>query len=170
VLCKRDCGTSLSVQQLQAKRGSGATPLYDAPTFGARLMREQRAIQARPVFILFSDGMDNISRSSMDEALLAILDSESQVYVVDMNESPASEGTQVLETFADATGGKLFPGRSSATKALNAVLDDLHSGYIVTYRLPGSAAGYHWIRIFPTHNPNLQFRCRRGYRTGDTVR
>jgi VWFA-related protein len=170
VLCKRDCGTSLSAQQLQAKSAGGATPLYDALVLGAQLMQAQRAIQARPVFILFSDGMDNISRNSGKEALQAIFESEAQVYVVDMNQSPEGEGTRVLSVFADATGGKLFPGHGSAKQALDAVLDDLHSGYLVTYRLPDSGPGYHWIRIYPTHNRALQFRCRRGYQTGDRAR
>jgi len=43
------------------------------------------------------------------------------------------------------------------------VIDDLHSARVVTYRLPKFGSDFHSIRILPTHNLKLQFRCRRGY-------
>jgi len=43
------------------------------------------------------------------------------------------------------------------------VIDDLHSARVVTYVLPESGPDFHSIRILPTHNLNLQFRCRTGY-------
>jgi hypothetical protein len=39
----------------------------------------------------------------------------------------------------------------------------LHSARVVTYVLPESGPDFHSIRILPTHNLNLQFRCRTGY-------
>jgi hypothetical protein len=33
----------------------------------------------------------------------------------------------------------------------------------VSYRLPSRAAGFHTVRILPTHNLDLKFRSRSGY-------
>ena len=46
---------------------------------------------------------------------------------------------------------------------LNAVLDDLRASYVVTYALPSHQAGFHSLRLLPTHNLNLTFRNRKGY-------
>jgi hypothetical protein len=106
--------------------------------------------------------MDTISRTSGYEATQAILDSEAPLYVIDMNES-GSEGSAMLEQLSEATGGRYFPARGGITAALSAMLEDLHGGYLVTYRLPDHQPGFHRVRIFPTHSSHLQFRCRRGY-------
>jgi Mg-chelatase subunit ChlD len=167
LLCKQDCGNSLSLQELAAKRGSGATPLYDALVLAAQVMKQQRDPWARPVFILFSDGLDNISRNSFTDAVQSIFETETQVYAIDLNVSPPiAEGRRVLNSLAELTGGRVFPARFGAAKALDAVLDDLHAGYIVTYRLPDLGPGFHRVQIYPTHHADLQFRCRRGYEVG----
>ena len=46
---------------------------------------------------------------------------------------------------------------------LNAVLDDLHASYVVTYDLPNHRPGFHSLRLLPTHNLNLTFHHRTGY-------
>jgi hypothetical protein len=71
---------------------------------------------------------------------------------------------------AAATGGRYFTIGEGTAKVLSAVLEDLQAGYIVTYGLPDRTAGFHWVRILPTRNPNLQFRCRHGYHYAGAVR
>jgi hypothetical protein len=46
---------------------------------------------------------------------------------------------------------------------LDAVLEDARASFTVTYKLPNRAPGFHLVRILPTHDLHLQFRCRRGY-------
>jgi hypothetical protein len=48
-------------------------------------------------------------------------------------------------------------------EALRAVLEDLHSGYVLTYELPERKAGRHSVRLLPTSNRQLSFRSRQAY-------
>ena len=74
-----------------------------------------------------------------------------------------SNGTATLQRLADDSGGRWVRISEGAARIFNDVIDDLHSAHVVTYRLPESRSGFHSIRILPTHNLSLQFRCRRGY-------
>ncbi len=171
IICAGDCRSSPAEEQLSAVAANGQTPLFDAVLFAANFLSKHRDPTARPVLILFSDGEDTISRSSASDAIAAVLASEAQIYAVDLgNAQSLSSGTVTLQDMAAATGGRYFTIREGAVKVLGAVLEELHAGYIVTYRLPSRAAGFHWVRILPTRNLNLQFRCRRGYHYAGAVR
>lgn len=115
------------------------------------------------MIILFSDGDDTISVTSLKVALGAILASEAQVYAVDNGVAGPSNGTAILQEIASDSGGRYFRLSDGAVKVFNSVIDDLHSARVVTYALPLAATDFHSIRILPTHNLKLQFRCRSGY-------
>jgi hypothetical protein len=72
-------------------------------------------------------------------------------------------GTLVLRSLAFNTGGRYFPVEVGSAKVLDSILEDFHATYTVAYKLPSHAAGFHLVRILPTHNLGLQFHCRRGY-------
>lgn len=169
VICARDCPASPAAKQLSAARAGGQTPLFDAVRLAANFLAEHRDPATRPVLILFSDGEDTISRSSASDAIEAVSAAEAQIYAVDLGNPATSNGTSALQDMAAATGGRYFSIHEGAAKVLSAALEDLHAGYIVTYRLPSREAGFHWVRILPTHDLNLQFRCRRGYRYASNV-
>lgn len=171
ILCAGNCRGAPAEAQLAAATADGQTPLFDAVLFAANFLAKHHDPAARPVLILFSDGEDTISRSSASDAIAAVLTSEAQIYAVDLgNAQSLSNGTVTLQNMAAATGGRYFAIREGAVKVLSSVLEDLHTGYIVTYRLPSRTAGFHWVRILPTRNLNLQFRCRRGYHYASAVR
>ena len=155
-----------------AVKNSGATPLFDALLFGADFLSHHRRAGARRVLILFSDGKDTISMHSAREALDAVLNDGVLVYSVDTGTSghPSSKqkaGSMFLRQVSDATGGRYFsprfPGDGAAT-LLNAALEDLRASYVVTYDLPSYQAGFHSLRLLPTHNLNLTFHSRNGLR------
>ena len=164
VICSGNCRQSSPVQQLFALSPQGATPLFDAVVFAAKQASERRDPLVRPVIILFSDGVDTVSRHSAADVAQAAIESNAQVYAVDLNKSGVrSKGTSTLQTLADATGGRYFTIGEGAVKVLGDVLEDLHAAYVVTYQLPSRDIGFHPVRILPTHNLNLRFRCRHGY-------
>jgi hypothetical protein len=72
-----------------------------------------------------------------------------------------------LRRVSEATGGRYFSLRFSrqdtAATVLNAVLEDLRASYVVTYDLPSHQAGFHSLRLLPTHNLHLTFHSRNGY-------
>ena len=116
--------------------------------------------------ILFSDGDDTISLHSPREALQAVLNDGALIYSVDMGKGQTS-GSMFLRRVSEATGGRYFSLRSSqqdgAATVLNAVLEDLRASYVVTYDLPSYQAGFHSLRLLPTHKLNLAFHSRNGY-------
>ncbi len=171
IICAGNCRGSAAETRLLALHAEGATPLFDALAFGADFIAHRRTSGVRPVLILFSDGDDTISRTSAADALEAVVASDALLYSVDLGDpEKLSEGSRILRRMSEATGGRYFPIREGAANVLNAVIDDLHASYVVTYRLPNHRAGVHSLRILPTHNLNLKFHCRNGYSYENTIR
>ena len=172
ILCSSGCGTPDSVSRLQAVKSSGSTPLFDALIFGADYIAHHRRNGVRPVVILFSDGNDTISLHSARDALQAVRDAGVLIYSVDLGGSRKqasyqSAGSTFLQQISDASGGRYFSPRLSehdgAAAVLNAVLEDLRASYVVAYEVPSHQAGFHALRLLPTHNLNLTFHTRNGY-------
>jgi len=170
VLCASGCGASNSVSRLLAVKSGGTTPLFDALIFGADFIAHHRRAGARPVLILFSDGIDTISLHSAREAQDAVLDGGALIYAVDIGTSAHHiSGSTFLRQVSEATGGRYFSSspRSSppdgAATVLNALLEDLRASYVVSYDLPSHQPGFHSLRLLPTHNLNLTFHSRNGY-------
>jgi VWFA-related protein len=168
ILCSSGCRASDSVNRLLAVKSSGTTPLFDALIFGADFISHHRRAGVRPVLILFSDGNDTISLHSAREALQAVRDGGAVIYSVDMGTSRNQmSGSMLLRQVSEATGGRYFSPRffqqDAPATLLNAVLEDLRASYVVTYDLPSHLAGFHSLRLLPTHNFNLTFHSRNGY-------
>ena len=172
IFCVQDCGTPAAAQRLLAAKAEGATPLFDAVNYTARLVSSQRAPAGRQVVILFSDGHDTVSMASYRDALQAMMASGALLYTVNVDRSKdsSSQGSRTLQQMADSTGGRAFQLPDHAIDLLQAVLADLHASYIVTYQLPNRTAGFHSLRILPKHNLNLRFHCRKGYNYEDKKR
>jgi VWFA-related protein len=164
LICAGNCRASRALERPPAVQAGGLTPLFDGVVYAADLLAQRGDPDARKVLILFSDGEDTISRHSAAEAMEAALASEIRIYAVGLkNAAYPSPGNTVLQNLAGATGGRFFAAREGPSKVLEAVLEDSHATFTVTYKLPSHAAGFHLVRILPTHNLNLQFHCRRGY-------
>jgi len=164
IVCTNSCRASGAANRLVAVKSSGLTPLYDGLVFGADFVAHRRSTASRPVLIVFSDGRDTVSRHSAREAVDAAMESGAVIYAVDIGATQnASEGTAFLRLVSDATGGRYFSIRDSMATVLSGVLADLRASYVVTYELPMRQAGFHTLRLMPTHNLNLRFHNRSGY-------
>lgn len=164
VICSGDCYRSFTDERIASLPKGGATPLFDALEVAAKTLIQGKQPDVWPVIILFSDGDDTISKTSFRQALQKIVASDAQVYAVDLSRRErASNGSATLQRIADSSGGRYLRANESVAQVFNHILDDLHSARVVTYRLPQSGSGFHSIRILPTHNLKLQFRCRSGY-------
>ncbi len=169
VICKGDC-RSMSVDEAFQKVGSGGlTPLYDSIVFTADMLGESERSHGeeghgKKVLILFSDGNDSISLKAFTDAILSALDNDVSIYAVDVSAKPhTSRGTLGLRALAGHSGGRYFTLEGGSGKVIDAMLEDFHSSYVVTYRLPVHMAGFHQVRILATHDLSLQFHCRLGY-------
>ena len=164
LVCAQDCQFHTVVDRLFTTKAAGATPLFDSLIFASDLISKPIDPGVRPVIIIFSDGEDTASIRSESEAISSALDSEAQIYAIDLHQRGSQAGgTLVLQDLAEATGGRYLLMQDGANKVLASILDDLRSAYFVTYRLAEKRVGFHTLRILPAHDLNMRFRCRRGY-------
>jgi Ca-activated chloride channel homolog len=161
-LCSTTCRASF--RPADVIPGGGATPLLDAVETATDMLSRRLQPEVWPVIILFSDGEDNFSKSSLRDVLKKLLAAGIQIYAVDVsNPHRLADINPSLQKLAADSGGRCVLLREGPGKIFGDVIDDLHSARVVTYALPRSPSAFHSIRILPTHNLNLQFRCRRGY-------
>jgi VWFA-related protein len=164
LVCEGDCRNLGAQAPLSALQSGGMTPLYDTIVFASRLLARHGDLHTRKLLIVFSDGADTISLNSLTDAVASALNDDIAIYSVDVSAEPhTSPGTLVLRGLAANTGGRYFPVETGVAKVLDAVLEDFRATYTVAYKLPNYSAGFHQVRILPTHDLSLQFYCRRGY-------
>jgi VWFA-related protein len=169
LLCAGNCRASHAADQLVTARAGGLTPLFDTVVFASDYLSQHGDAHAQKILIVFSDGEDTISRHSLADAIDAATAGDVQIYCIGLRSSaaasasPAPQGNAALHRLAEATGGRNFSIADGAASAADAILEDFRASYTVTYRLPTHAAGFHVVRIRPTHNLNLQFHNRSGY-------
>jgi len=120
-------------------RPGGGTALFDAVYYSSRdvLMKHRDRQTVRRAIILLSDGDDNQSRVTREEAIEMAQRAEVIIYTISTSGAPNSDnGDKVLERIADATGGRAFhPFRmQDVTNAFSDIQDELRSQYAVSYR------------------------------------
>ena len=151
-------------------RPGGGTAMYDALYYACRdkLNNTRDTGSVRRAIILLSDGEDNQSHVTREEAIEMAQRAEVIVYTISTNVSGMkSHGDKVLERIADATGGRaFFPFRvEDVTDAFTQIQDELRSQYALSYRptdLKRDGA-FHSIEILAEKHKNLHVRARRGY-------
>jgi len=151
-------------------RAGGGTAMYDAIYFACRdkLMKEDKGVIAtRRAIILLSDGEDNQSRVSREEAVEMAQRAEVIIYAISTNTSGLKlRGDKVLEHFAEETGGKaFFPFKiEDVANAFTEISDELRSQYAVSYKPADFVADgkYRNIEIM-ADNKKYHVRARRGY-------
>lgn len=153
-------------------RPGGGTALYDAVYFAARdkLMKqnEKEGIATRRAIILLTDGEDNQSRVTREEAIEMAQRAEVVVYTISTNVSGVKmKGDKVLERMADATGGRaFFPFKiEDVANAFSEIQDELRSQYLLAYKPADfqSDGRYRSIDIIAENHKNLHVRARKGY-------
>jgi len=165
LLCARNCTGEIATVKLSALHAHGLTPLYDAIFQASELLKDTRDVESRRAIIVFSDGVDTISMHSGNDVLEAAQNLQTAIYSVNSRSSKSEpdKGDEVLNYLAGSTGGMSFAPGKKVQEALHAVVEDLHSGYVLTYDLPARSTGQHSVRILATSDPRLQFRTRSGY-------
>jgi VWFA-related protein len=156
---------------VRALRPGGGTALFDAIYAACRdkLSNPPRGDgrPSRRAIILLSDGEDNQSRVTREEAIEMAQRAEVIVYAISTNITGIkSKGDKVLERFAEMTGGRLFtPFKlQEVADAFTDIQDELRSQYAISYKPADFVADgrYRTIEIEPTKK-NLRVRARRGY-------
>ena len=158
---------SIGVRSL---RPGGGTALYDALYFACRdkLMKARHDGPVRRAIILLTDGDDNQSHVTREEAIEMAQRAEVIVYTISTNLSGAGHhGDKVLERIADATGGRAYvPFQlNDVANAFAAIQEELRSQYAVSYKpadfIPNGR--YRTVEILALGQKGMRVRSRHGY-------
>jgi len=151
-------------------RPGGGTAMYDA-IYGAcrdklaKTKSERGGL--RRAIILVSDGEDNQSRVTRDDAIEEAQRAEVIVYAISTNVTGTkTRGDKILEAIAEATGGRaFFPFKiEEVSDAFSQIQEELRSQYAISYKPADFLADgkYRTIEI-EALNKKYKVRGRKGY-------
>jgi Ca-activated chloride channel family protein len=162
--------TELLSRGVRALRPGGGTALYDAIYYACRdkLMKAPQTGPVRRALIVLSDGDDNQSHVTREEAIEMAQRAEVIVYTISTNiVGSRNKGDKILERIANASGGRpFFPFQiTDVANAFAEIQDELRSQYALSYKPADLKADgrYHSIEILAQNHKNLRVRSRRGY-------
>ncbi len=155
---------------IQGLRPGGGTSMYDAIFFACRdkLMQDQPLYKFRRAMVILSDGEDNQSRYTRDQALEMAQKADVTIYTISTNITHIeTDGDKVLRYFAAETGGQVFfPFKASdLNQSFENISNELRHQYNIFYRPePLKTDGlYHPVDIRVKGRKDLIVRARKGY-------
>jgi VWFA-related protein len=150
-------------------RPGGGTALYDAVYYACRdkLLKQPQAGPTRRAIILLSDGDDNQSHVTREEAIEMAERAEVSIYTISTNLSGSgAHGDKILERIAEATGGRAYvPFQiTEVANAFAAIQEELRSQYAVAYKPAAfrTDGRFRSIEVQAT-TKGLRVRSRKGY-------
>jgi len=156
--------------KIRALRPGGGTSLYDAIYFACRdkLAKDQPRHKFRRAMVLLSDGEDNQSRVTRDQALEMAQKADVVIYTISTNISRLeTEGDRVLKFLAAETGGvAFFPFKvEDLSQSFENIANELRHQYNLYYRPePMKTDGsYQEIKVRVKSQKGLVVRARKGY-------
>jgi VWFA-related protein len=151
-------------------RAGGGTALYDALYFACRdkLSKDQPRHKFRRAIVIVSDGDDNQSQVSRDQALEMAQKADVVIYAISTNITHAeTDGDKVLRYLTAETGGQaFFPFKvEDLEQSFENIANELRHQYNIFYRPePLKADGlYHTVELKVKGRKDLVVRCRKGY-------
>jgi len=154
--------------RLDALKSYGNTSLYDAIwRVGAELAGRTGS---RSAVIVVTDGQDNNSRLSAEQAARVVRLVDVPVYIIAvdpplLNHHSSEPIADSLTGLARATGGEYFATTAPAhtSLAVRQIVSELRHRYLIAFE-PGSPAGWHSLAV--RTNRDLIVRARSGYLAG----
>jgi Ca-activated chloride channel homolog len=157
-------------KSVRGLRPGGGTALYDAIYFACRdkLSQDQPRHKFRRAIVIVSDGDDNQSRVTRDQALEMAQKADVVVYAISTNISRIeSDGDKVLRYLTSETGGRaFFPFKvEDLDQSFENIANELRHQYNIFYRPePLKADGlYHTVDLRVKSRKDLVVRARKGY-------
>jgi VWFA-related protein len=148
----------------------GGTALYDAIYFACRdkLSQDQPRHKFRRAIVIVSDGEDNQSRYTRDQALEMAQKADVVMYAISTNITRIeTDGDKVLKYLAQETGGRaFFPFKvEDLDQSFENIANELRHQYNISYRPePLKTDGlFHVIDVRVRERKNILVNVRRGY-------
>jgi len=157
-------------EAIRGLRPGGGTSLYDAVFFACRdkLQQDQPKHKFRRALVIVSDGEDNQSRYSRDQALEMAQKADAVIYAISTNISRTeTDGDKVLRYLTEETGGRaFFPFKvEDLEQSFENIANELRHQYNIFYRPePLKTDGmYHTVDLRVKGRKELVVRARKGY-------
>ena len=157
-------------EAIRSLRPGGGTALYDALYYACRdkLQLDKPKYRFRRAVIIVSDGDDNQSRVSRDQALEMAQKADAVIYCISTNISRIeSDGDKVLKYLARETGGQsFFPFKAEdLAQSFENIANELRHQYAIFYRPdPFRTDGlYHTVDLKVKGRKDVVVRARKGY-------
>ena len=155
---------------IRSLRPGGGTALYDAIFFACRdkLSQDQPKHKFRRAIVIVSDGDDNQSHYTRDQALEMAQKADVVIYGISTNISKIeSDGDKVLKYLTSETGGKaFFPFKvEDLEQSFENIANELRHQYNIAYRPePLKTDGlFHPIELRVRNRKDLVVHVRKGY-------
>jgi len=155
---------------IRSLRPGGGTALYDAIFFACRdkLSQDQPKHKFRRAIVIVSDGDDNQSQYTRDQALEMAQKADVVLYSISTNISKVeSDGDKVLKYYAAETGGKaFFPFKvEDLEQSFENIANELRHQYNISYRPePMKTDGlFHAVDLKVKNRKDLVIHVRKGY-------
>ncbi len=142
----------------------GATALYDVLVRGTDMLGQPGA---RKSLVVFTDGEDQGSRVSLDDAERRLQASDVTLYMIGQGRGVTHEYLQrIMSRLVTPTGGRTF-----STDSINALdgafadlLEELSNQYLLSYQSTDASRDDAWREIRVEVDGNYNVRARQGYR------
>jgi len=155
---------------IRSLRPGGGTALYDAIFYACRdkLALDQPRTKFRRAIIIVSDGDDNQSDYTREQALEMAQKADVVIYAISTNSSgAATDGDKVLKYFTSETGGRaFFPFQvEDMAQSFENIANELRHQYNILYRPePLVTDGmWHAVALHVKGRKDLVVRARAGY-------
>ena len=171
-----ELATDLSDDLVKLEKGvrdlrvGGGTALYDAIFFACRdkLVLDQPRHKFRRAIVIISDGEDNYSRYTREQALEMAQKADVVIYTISTNRTRIeTDGDKLMRYFAKETGGlAFFPFQvTDLEQSFTNIANELRAQYSVLYSPePFKRDGlFHLIDVKVRTRKDVVVRARRGY-------
>jgi len=155
---------------IRGLRPGGGTALYDAIFYACRdkLALDQPRTKFRRAIVIVSDGDDNQSDYTRDQALEMAQKADVVIYAISTNSSHAdTEGDKVLKYFTSETGGRaFFPFQvEDMAQSFENIANELRHQYNLLYRPEPLLTDGQWhaVNLRVKGRKDLIVRARAGY-------
>jgi Ca-activated chloride channel homolog len=153
------------VESIDAIRPAGGTAILDSLCAVSDTLH---AAEGRRAIVLITDGYDENSTHTFDEAMTAVKEAGATVYVVGIGgvAGVSLKGERLLRRLATETGGRFFfPARDEELLTVHDTLvDDVENRYLLSYTPTNQTYDGRW-RTIAVHagDPDYVIRARPGY-------
>ena len=151
-------------------RPGGGTSLFDAIAFASRdkLSQDQPRHKFRRAIVLLTDGEDNNSKYTRDQALEMAHKADVVIYTISTNISRTeTDGDRILKYYAQETGGlAFFPFKvEDLAQSFENIANEMRHQYSILYNPePLRADGlYHEVEVKVKARKDMVVRARKGY-------